>query len=60
MNSPCFLCSTPTESVRSNTKITAPPATPEDAVSICLHCDEDWTAALMAIAEALANFKSQI
>jgi hypothetical protein len=48
---PCFVCGTPTASVRFNTKATAHPATPEDAVSICLLCDEDWTAALIAIAE---------
>ncbi len=45
---PCFVCATPTRSIRSGKHLDRPPNDPEDYFRICLACDADWTAALSA------------
>lgn len=46
---PCFLCAAPTESLRSLTHITAPPAGSHDAVPICPDCTEHLAFAIAQI-----------
>lgn len=47
----CFVCAITTGlTLRSLTQLTAPPATREDAVAICMNCQDDWSFTLMAVA----------